>query len=233
MDKVEKVAQLREETSRFLVEVNQSIWREAFANCGCGETSVRDYIEVQGGYAFRSEWFTTRGVRLARNINVGHGALDWEDCACLDPLQADQFERFALHEGDTLISLDRPIISTGLKVATVREADLPALLVQRVGRPIFKRQDVLPRFFFHWLKSPLFICAIDPGRSNGVPHISQRDIERIPFSPPSVDVQRTVIRELDRMEELAAGARNLQKEVLREIEALPRALLARAFRGEF
>ena len=95
-----------------------------------------------------------------------------------------EFARFEIKAGDVVISLDRPIISTGVKVAEVRNEDLPCLLLQRVARAEFRKDTVLPDYFFRWLRSPHFINAIDPGRSNGVPHISHKDIERIPFAVP-------------------------------------------------
>ena len=94
----------------------------------CKEQVVGDHIELLNGYAFKSEWFKPEGIRLCRNANVGHGALDWREPAFIDKAMAKEFERFALDDGDIVLSLDRPLITTGLKVAQVRKSDLPCLL---------------------------------------------------------------------------------------------------------
>lgn len=86
------------------------------------------------GYAFKSECFKTVGVRLVRNINVSHGHIDWTHAARATPVIARNFAQFALQAGDAGLSLDRPIISTGLELATVRFCDLPCMLLQRVAR---------------------------------------------------------------------------------------------------
>ncbi len=98
----------------------------------CQEQTVGDHIEFLNGYAFKSEWFKPEGIRLCRNANVGHGILDWREPAFIDKMKAKEFERFSLGEGDIVLSLDRPLITTGLKVARVRKSDLPCLLLQRI-----------------------------------------------------------------------------------------------------
>lgn len=140
-----------------------------------------DYIDFQNGYAFKSEWYVGEGIALVRNANVGHGSLDWTDRACISSEQAAEFERFSLSEGDIVITLDRPIISTGIKVARIAQEDLPCLLLQRVAKPVLKHKDLTTDFLFLWFTSPEFVRAIDPGRSNGVPHISTKEISAIPF----------------------------------------------------
>ncbi len=163
------------------------------------DMTVGDFVELQNGYAFKSEWFIANGIRLLRNANVSHGVLDWSDGVSVTEDRAKEFERFALYEGDIVISLDRPIISTGLKSARVTASDLPCLLLQRVGRVQFRDSRVLPEYFSMWLTSPAFMTAIDPGRSNGVPHISSKEIHRIPFTPPSVETQRRIVGKVDQL----------------------------------
>jgi type I restriction enzyme, S subunit len=197
-----------------------------------GETKVRDFLTVQSGYAFKSDWFTENGVRLVRNINIGHGTINWADAARMPEKLAEEFERFLLYRGDILVSLDRPIISTGVKVARVGADDVPSLLVQRVGRLLFRSKAVLPEFFFAWLRSPNFTSAIDPGRSNGVPHISQKDIERISFAPPPLEEQHRIVAYLDDLQARVDELKRLQADTAAELDALLPSILDRAFKGE-
>lgn len=193
---------------------------------------VGDWIRFQTGYAFRSEWFSETGVRLARNANVGHGTLDWSESVHLPESRRAEFSRFELRAGDILISLDRPIISTGIKVARVRPEDLPCLLLQRVARAQFHGASVMSEYFFRWLRSPHFINAIDPGRSNGVPHISHKDIEKIPFVAPPRQEQIRIIEEVDTLQATVYALKQLQAKTTRELETLLPAILDRAFKGD-
>jgi len=161
--------------------------------------TVDDHIEFQNGYAFKSEWFKPFGIRLCRNVNVSHGVLDWSESAFVDDKIAKEFERFSLSEGDIVLSLDRPIITTGLKVARVRQADLPCLLLQRVAKPVPKHDQLNLSYFLLWLNSSAFLNAISPGRSNGVPHISTREVQRIPFTLPPFAEQCRIVAKVDQL----------------------------------
>jgi type I restriction enzyme S subunit len=148
--------------------------------------------KLQNGYAFKSEWFAKSGVRLLRNTNVAHGVLDWHDTVHLPAERTGEFERFNLREGDVVLSLDRPFIATGTKVATVSKGDLPALLLQRVGRFLIDG-DLDPSYLLIWINSPHFAEQIDPGRSNGVPHVSSKQVESAKIFLPSLDEQRRIV----------------------------------------
>lgn len=197
-----------------------------------GHGRLGDFACVQSGYAFKSEWFSDVGVRLVRNVNVGHGRIDWGEAVRLPEWRRGQFERFELRDGDILVSLDRPVISTGVKVARVASEDLPSLLLQRVGRFQLTSDELAPGYLFEWLRSPLFLSAIDPGRSNGVPHISPKEVERIPFTPPPLSEQYRVIAQLEGLRATAGALERLQQETAAELEAMLPAVLERAFRGE-
>jgi len=161
--------------------------------------TVGDHVDFQNGYAFKSEWFKASGIRLCRNVNVSHGILDWSESVFVDENVAQEFQRFALSEGDIVLSLDRPLITTGLKVARVQKADLPCLLLQRVAKPVPKHCELDLSYFHLWLNSPDFTDSIDPGRSNGVPHISTRQVQKLPFVLPPLPEQRLIVTKVDEL----------------------------------
>jgi len=229
---VHEARTLRHQAAEEAEALQLQVVRDLFPEPSDGDGKVSDWVRFQTGYAFKSEWFSESGVRLARNANVSHGTLDWGETVRLPESRRVEFQRFELGEGDILITLDRPIISTGVKVARVRKDDLPCLLLQRVARAQFQRAELLPEYFFRWLRSPHFVGAIDPGRSNGVPHISHKDIERIPFTTPPLTEQRRIVAELDAFEAEMDALKRLQAETSAELDALLPAILDRAFKGE-
>lgn len=161
--------------------------------------SLNQFATLQNGYAFKSEWFVSNGVRLLRNANVSHGMLRWDDLACLPQKRCAEFERFQLSNGDIVLSLDRPFIATGTKVARVRPEDLPCLLLQRVGRFQPRLEQLCPDYLFLWLHSPHFTGQIDPGRSNGVPHISSKQVESAEIFVPSLTEQHRIVTKVDEL----------------------------------
>ncbi|CAN7290338.1 restriction endonuclease subunit S [Pararhizobium sp. LjRoot238] len=159
---------------------------------------VGDVATLQNGYAFKSEWFTKSGTRLVRNANVGHGTLNWAETVCLPESMVPEFERFRLCEGDVVVSLDRPFIVTGTKVARISSSDLPALLLQRVGRFVLS-SNLRSDFLYLWINSPHFTEQIDPGRSNGVPHISSKQVEAAIFFLPPLAEQHRIVAQVDEL----------------------------------
>ncbi|HDI3192705.1 TPA: restriction endonuclease subunit S [Vibrio cholerae] len=151
------------------------------------------------GFAFKSDWFTEQGVKLLRNINIAHSETKWSDLACVSDELAKEYEKFSLNAGDIVISLDRPIINTGLKYAVIEEADLPCLLLQRVAKFSSYCASVNSSYLSNWLESYLFISSIDPGRSNGVPHISTKQLEMLPFPLPPKKQQIKTVSVVDEM----------------------------------
>ena len=117
----------------------------------------------------------------------------------------------------------------------VKQGDIPSLLLQRVGRAQFLNDRVLSDFFFAWLRSPHYARSIAPGRSNGVPHISPNDVERISFSPPPVNSQRRIVAYLDNLQAKVDALKRLQAETAAELDArCPRYWIrhsAASFRG--
>lgn len=192
---------------------------------------VGDFVRFQTGFAFKSDWFSAEGVRLVRNTNIGHGRLDWTETVRIPDSRNEEFQQFQLREDDILISLDRPIISTGIKVARVCREDLPALLLQRVARAIIDESRLNRDYFFHWLNSPAFVGSIDPGRSNGVPHISHKDVERIPFAAPSLREQARAVKYLESYRVAADSLRRLEAQCALDLEVLLPAILDRTLPG--
>lgn len=174
-----------------------------------GWTSVRvgDVVQMLNGYAFKSDWFEKSGVRLLRNVNVSHGHLNWEQPAFISEVRAADLAQFSLREGDLVLTLDRPLISTGLKFARVRRSDLPCLLLQRVAR-LQANADVLsPDFLVIWLQSNQFVGVIDPGRSNGVPHISTKQVASLAFDLPPLSEQHRIVARVTQLRGLCAELR--------------------------
>ena len=171
------------------------------------KSRLGDVVAMLNGYAFKSEWFIPSGVRLVRNVNVSHGSIDWHQAACVSAAVSEEFAQFALAEGDVVLTLDRPIISTGLKLAVVEADDLPCLLLQRVAR-LSPDPNVLSRdFMLLWLRSDSFMKAIDPGRSNGVPHISTKHVAALTIDLPRLPEQACIVARVEELRRLCADLR--------------------------
>ena len=186
--------------------------------------------KVQSGYAFKSEEFETSGIRLLRNTNILPGKVYWDSAVYLEESAAGRYPSYALEEGDILISLDRPLISSGIKVARVSAEDVPSLLLQRVGRFLLKPGVIDPGFLYAFLQSSRFTDAISGhDQSLGVPHISPGQVESVELPLLSVREQQQLISRLESQRVEAAAIAEAAAAQLAEIERLPQKLLAQAF----
>jgi type I restriction enzyme S subunit len=193
--------------------------------------AVGDYRRLQNGYAFKSGWFAKSGIRLLRNVNVGHGQIQWNDVAHIPEERFSEFARFSLEEGDIVLTLDRPFIVTGTKVARVNVCDLPALLLQRVGRFVEIAPGVDDDYLFLWINSPHFIEQIDPGRSNGVPHISSKQVEAASILIPPLAEQHRIVAKVDELMALCDQLEQQLSQADQQRRRLLEAVLAEALVG--
>ncbi|MEL7470858.1 MAG: restriction endonuclease subunit S [Pseudomonadota bacterium] len=200
---------------------------------GWFRSHLAELVEMQVGHAFKSKWYVEdEGPLLVRGANVAPGRIDWTDAKRLDPDLAPDYQQFRLSSGDIVVAMDRPLISTGLKVAVVDDETAGALLVQRVARIVAGPFSSTP-FIWHLLNSEIFLQhAIGRATGGDLPHISGNDILMTPVPLPSpteqqeiVDRIETAFARIDRMAAEAARAAGL-------LDRLDERLLAKAFHGE-
>jgi type I restriction enzyme, S subunit len=215
-----------------VTELKKQIFNELFSQIQ-NTAPIGSVAKVQSGYAFKSTAFEKQGTRLLRNANILPGKVYWTDQVCLPPEDAKAYPAYALAQGDVLISLDRPIISSGIKVARVLESDLPSLLVQRVGRFQVNSKLLDADFLYAFLQTQPFIEAVSGhDQSLGVPHVSPKQIESVEMPLPTLIEQKRLAKlmmEISKTSDKAKEAAMLQ---LSDLEQLPKRLLARAFDGE-
>ncbi|MFC8797240.1 hypothetical protein ACFT2C_05880 [Promicromonospora sp. NPDC057138] len=145
--------------------------------------AVSDICEVVSGPAFTSRDFKGpgEGIRLLRGENIEPGALRWTKTRTWPDGLLAGYEHLLVQPGDLILGMDRPIISAGLKLATARAEDLPALLVQRVAR--IRPLKVDGRYLSYWLSSPEFVSHLRRAATGTqLPHVTLRDIRefRVP-----------------------------------------------------
>lgn len=185
---------------------------------------------VQSGYAFKSESFKRSGTRLLRNANILPGKVYWDDAVYLSDDDAQCHPSYVLHEGDVLISLDRPLISSGIKVARVQPSDLPALLLQRVGRFVLDPEKLDAGYLYGYLQTERFIGQISGHeQSLGVPHISPGQVEAAVIPLPDLMTQKEMAKRLTQITEAWSDAVLALKNQLDDLKVLPQRLLAQAF----
>ncbi len=138
-----------------------------------------DLVTLQVGFPFKSAEYSKSGDRLLRGSNVGVNRLLWgSDITCYWPTERrNEVLDYVLNADDLVIAMDRPFISEGFKIARVSENDLPALLLQRVGRFRLSNQ-ISADYLWAFLHSESFKWQLQRmQKGTDLPHISRFDIE--------------------------------------------------------
>ena len=167
-------------------------------------TKLGDHVDLLAGFAFKSRDFTARpeDIRLLRGANIGQGTLKWEHERRWPRLRAAEHGKFELAADDIVLAMDRPWIEAGLKWSTIRQRDLPMLLVQRVAR--LRASGSLSQDYLRYLiGSPQFEAYVRPIVTGvNVPHISPTQIRDFSFRIPPSDVQDSIVGLLRPMDDL-------------------------------
>jgi type I restriction enzyme M protein len=176
---------------------SESVFGEKSEYANDGRIALGGVCKLQSGYPFKSSEFVEEGYRLLRGSNVGVDRLDWRPdiTKCFPSERCREVADFILKSGDIVVAMDRPFISEGFKIARVIESDLPALLLQRVGR--FQPTDhVHAEFLWLFLHSESFQRQLRLSQQGtDLPHISRFDIESIKVVVPSLKIQESLMHE--------------------------------------
>lgn len=233
LDKADGIRRKRRE----VVEVASKIVRSAYMQLygdpvanhnGWPIRALGEVTDMLTGFAFKSGQYTANGVRLCRGANVLPDRIDWSDLKYWRESDPSIDPRLKLEAGDVVLAMDRPWISTGIKVAQITDADVPAYLVQRVSR--LRSNGAVPNaFIYYTLRHPAFTAHCGGLKTETtVPHISPTDIRnfQVPVAPRNVH---------DRFERIAKHAQS-QLELLRRASDCANqafsSLVQRAFRGD-
>lgn len=182
------------------------------------QKKLGDIADLLVGFAFKSQHFldaSEGGVRLVRGDNVQQGFLRWGDKAKKwNSAEYEDFRRYQLEKDDVLLAMDRPIVGGGLKLAWVKELDLPCLLVQRVTRIRGAENLARTNFLRYVLSTPEFLGHIESVTTGAnIPHISGKDIA-------SFELRLPPLAEQDRIVEILSAYDDLVEANVRRIELL-------------
>ena len=188
---------------RRLIELLQERWRSEVMNTifqqshSVRRAAIRHVVDLLPGYAFTSSEFAEEGIRLLRGLNIAPGRLRWDsDVVYVAAEDRPQYSEYELAEGDIVLGMDRPVIASGMRVASVSPSDLPCLLVQRVARiRTTKHADI--RYIRFILESDAFVAYFSPISTGvSVPHISADQVLSFRAPLPSRGVQSALATQL-------------------------------------
>ena len=157
-------------------------------------------IDLTTGFPFKSQDFSLapNDIRLVRGINVAPGHLRWKDVVRWPKADSGAYGDYRMESGDIVLGMDRPFIEAGVRVASVTEDDLPALLLQRVAR-IRPHQELCSAFALLLLTGRSFVDYLEPLFTGiSVPHISPEQVKSYRVPLPNLREQILIVDHLNK-----------------------------------
>ena len=107
LDHIGEMIALRKEQLEKLDQLVKSRFIELFGatsaeNC---TKQIKDYAEVLGGYAFKSDLFCADAIPVIRISNINNGCVELDYNICFDELFWEQNKRFRVEQNDVLMAM--------------------------------------------------------------------------------------------------------------------------------
>jgi type I restriction enzyme S subunit len=190
-------------------------------------------ISIQAGYAFASSAYShnAQETRLLRGVNVNPGKITWNDVVYWPEKKMRGVEDFALAQDDMVMGMDRPWVSSGVRVARITKADLPCLLLQRVAR--IRATKIEPDFLERVLTGSGFKAYFEPILTGvSVPHISPDQIGGYTAAIPPASEQKTICAFINQAEALCTRVKAAEEAQIQTLQTLRSTLIAHAVTGK-
>ena len=153
---------------------------------------IGEYLDVLGGYAFKSKDATEFGSRWLKIANVGIGKIKWDDASYLPEEYLDKFSEYQIKYGDIVMAMTRPILNGEIKIAVYQDKEI-SLLNQRVCKFEILNGTIDKSYFYQLGTTSEFaqnieylIAGTDP------PNVSSQQIKSVLIRVPSIEEQQNI-----------------------------------------
>ncbi|CAH1548974.1 restriction endonuclease subunit S [Vibrio rotiferianus] len=194
LDKADAVRQKRKQAIDLADEFLRSVFLDMFGDPvtnpkGLSQVKLTEFADVITGFAFKSAEYVEddkANVRLCRGANTLPGYFDWKDTAYWDSSKLSGIENYKINAGDVILAMDRPWISSGLKVCVFPDNERDTYLVQRVAR-MRPKNSLYTDYLYSSILSKAFERHCCPTETT-VPHISPVELKNFSLLMPDEDL---------------------------------------------
>ena len=157
---------------------------------------LEDIVSFLNGYAFKSNKYVDKGIRIIRITNVQEGYMEDPEPKYYSKDPAVDWEKYELFEGDMLMSLTGNVG----RVAFLPKEMLPAALNQRVACIRRKSAYYDEKFLFRYFSSPHFIkTIISSSKGMAQKNASTEWLKQSIFPLPPLAEQRRIVAKIDEL----------------------------------
>lgn len=234
LDKADTIRCKRQQAIQLADDFLRAVFLDIFGDSvtnpnGFRKGSITELAEIITGNAFRSDDYigdSGAAIRLCRGTNVLTSYFDWSDTAYWPKDKLNGLERYLLSSGDVILAMDRPWISSGLKVCVFPEGQRNTCLVQRVAR-LRPKEPALSEYIYSCIKSKAFEEHCCPTETT-VPHISPVELRSYEVLIPD---KTSLFKYNQAVTKIKSAVTGMQEAILRAGDAFE-SMSQKAFTGQ-
>ena len=211
------------------------VWRNryGFTRSDWKTVKLSEICLLQTGI-MKGKHFQTETIKMPylRVANVQDGFLNLQEIKEIE-VEKSNYERYLLKDGDVLFTEGGDFDKLGR--GTVWHSEIPNCLHQNhifVVRP--QEGTVLPEYLSYqagsqYGKKYFLSCS---KQTTNLASINSTQLKNFPIMMPSIDEQKEIINIIDGLIASEQKAKEAAEQVIDQIDAMKKSILARAFRGE-
>ena len=232
LDAADNLRQKDQQLIEKYTALSQSLFLEMFGDpvsnpMGWDKSIAENFIDLLTGFAFKSADYSSNkdDINLCGGLIITPSGIEWDKSNYWQRDRLDGLEKYRIIDGDIVMAMDRPWISSGFKIHKITKNDKESFLVQRTAR--IRGKGINQDFLYFLFKHNAFEKQANTTETT-VPHISPKDIRKYELIIPPINLQNQFaerIQSIETQKQLALA--NLEKSA-----ALFNSLLQRAFKGE-
>lgn len=176
-------------------------------NSGWPLVPLGELVDILNGFAFKSDLYTDKGIRVIRITNVQKGYVKDDEPKYYPESAGDEISKYKLKENDLLVSLTGNVG----RVALLPASFLPAALNQRVAcLRINNNSQIVDKYLFHLLNLDNFEEeCINASRGVAQKNLSTEWLKTFEIPLPPLEVQEQLVVELDGYAAIISGAKQI------------------------
>jgi type I restriction enzyme S subunit len=154
-----------------------------------------DLVNVMNGFAFKSDLYSSSGIRVIRITNVQKGFVKDDDPKFYPLTEKKEISKYELFENDLLVSLTGNVG----RVALLPKSFLPAALNQRVAcLRILDDSKINHKYLYYLLNLDNFEeKSIDAASGVAQKNLSTEWLKTFEIPLPPIEIQSEIVSELD------------------------------------
>jgi restriction endonuclease S subunit len=153
---------------------------------------LSDYIKIGGGYAFKTSEYKKSGIPIIRISDFNNEQIDISNCVYYD--EDPSLLKYELNENDIIICLTGGTIA---KLGIVQSGLGKLYMNQRVGRFDILDGSKFEKEYVYWIARSVQSIIKNLAWGAAIPNVSPKQIEKLQFSFPPINVQQQIIEFLN------------------------------------